>query len=181
MDPKSKPTVDIITDSLDPDMKTEAGLLVCAKQARLAVQGFTNVLNMTNPPASDLVIKGAMEHIVKSIVSLILFVHSKISEADKMYQLPFNGYTKFIDHPLFLELPTAAFNAINDYSIDHPAFPLPDKFNKVSGLQARVNDFAKLNAPSAKKGMYLSFCQWLSLLIILFCCSRYCCQQSSSS
>ena len=83
MDPKSKPTVDIITDSLDPDMKTEAGLLVCAKQARLAVQGFTNVLNMTNPPASDLVIKGAMEHIVKSIVSLILFVHSKISEADK--------------------------------------------------------------------------------------------------
>ena len=74
-----------------------------------------------------------------------------------MYQLPFNGYTKFIDHPLFLELPTAAFNAINDYSIDHPAFPLPDKFNKVSGLQARVNDFAKLNAPSAKKGIYVSF------------------------
>ena len=75
MNPKPKSIVDIIMDLLNPDMKTEVSLLVCAKQAHLAIQSFTNVLNMTDPLASDLVIKGAMEHIVKSIVSPI-FIHS---------------------------------------------------------------------------------------------------------
>jgi hypothetical protein len=72
MDPKPTAIADIISDSIDANMKTEAGFLACAEQARTAIQGFNNLLGMTDPPASELVIKGGMDHIMKTIVRLVL-------------------------------------------------------------------------------------------------------------
>jgi hypothetical protein len=74
MDPKPTSTADTTAELIDASMKTEAGLLACAGQARMAIQGFANVLAMTNPPAPELVIRGAMDHIMKSIVRFISFI-----------------------------------------------------------------------------------------------------------
>jgi hypothetical protein len=60
---------------------------------------------------------------------------------------------------VFQELPPAVFKAITDFQLKDPEFVLPNMFSRVAGLDARIRDHIKFQAPpppvlSAKKGTF---------------------------
>jgi len=71
MDPKSSSSTATATDSSLDKMKTESDFRTQADKARAALQQFATILKMEEP--SELLVKAAMESILKATVSPLYF------------------------------------------------------------------------------------------------------------
>jgi len=108
-------------------MPSESSLKKHADIAREALQTFHTVISLN----SASLIKTAIADLIDVIAH-------------------FHTFTPFFNHhPLFQELPVAAFTAIDDFRTKNPKFDLPQTFHKVVALNSKIQDI--LSSPFGKK------------------------------
>lgn len=125
---------------------TEKAFLRQADVVREALETFLAVVEKGSPRVTFC----SMTEVVNYTVRLPFL--STLRYVLTPYQAGLSGITEFIAHPVFQELPLAVYKAVEDYSRRNPSVKLPDTWNQVLGLRARINDY--LRRPPAKKGMF---------------------------
>lgn len=116
-----------------------------ADAARDALKNF-NTISQLNAPG---LIKTAMDELVASMVSVLLSFITGLADHNDG-QSSFHGFVPhYAATPSFQELPAAAIDALNRFTVKNPTYKLPKSFPTLAGLVARAKDVS----PSAvKKG-----------------------------